>query len=1016
MKATVKLVLPAIVFLFATFVVCDVVCAGDFDYQVGAYYYPWYGGDFHGGHTLREHLDPQQQPSLGWYDQHDAGVINQHYDWARYAGVNFFITSYWGQGHYTDDIIKNYMMPNPNRGDINLAVFLEPSINDSNIYSEMSYLSQNYLNQPGYYCIDGKPVVYVYLTRIKADLAGYVDNMRQAAQDNGIGDIYVVGDEVGGYADGVSAGRISVLDAVTAYDVYGYMGGSGNSPYVQESALDIWDDKNRSWKALADAAGVDFIPSVSPGYNDTAVPGRDNAPISRKLGSEDGEFGSLFQTQLEMVKDVTDNDIGRTITVVSWNEWHEDTQIEPTSGLAATTNLDNSLTGNDYTYSIYYKDYGTLYLDILRAETKVTEPITFEEHVEIQASFIASGDPFLFNGGFTVSNGGILDQYIYDLIIDNGQTGTIAASGGQVLAANEIIGQTSTGAFIQEGGYNTVLSDLILGDDNGSSGLFNLANGELNSEYVCVGHNGTGAFTQTGGTNTVESTLYLGYGSGSSGTYALGGGVLSAKYEYIGHNGTGAFTQTGGTNSIEELYVKSGDTYTISAGTLGIQENGFINGTVDFANGTGTLYIQSGIVDLQGAVFTNTGSATFAGEIDSLTLFSPGFNPATDFGTYNSQGITYTPGTTMIVYEGQSYTGHYDFDDPLEIRGTLIAAGGVFGFVNSLTISNGGTFNTGTEILTLNSGKTATIAASGGSLTAPEVLIGYGGESVFNQDGGTVAISGSLYLAYDVLFIKATYNLNNGALATADLIVGDGKGRGKFNQSGGTLSVSGTLNISSPTINNSVYHLDGGTVEAHDLVLGGKGILNITNNAAVVEISGSFTLQDNAIFLAVPGTTIHMTGSNFENTSTSLNNLGWMQNTTFIFEDSSDTDTFEIACYDYGLIEENFYGNFGLEGLILDGSYNGTLQLLDAHVNFTGLGPSTQSEALYVRTLVLGGNATLDLNGYNLYAMEYTNYGGEVLNGEIQAMSSAYIPEPGTLLLLAPALLGFAGILFKRRK
>jgi len=166
--------------------------------------------------------------------------------------------------------------------------------------------------------------------------------------------------------------------------------------------------------------------------------------------------------------------------------------------------------------------------------------------------------------------------------------------------------------------------------------------------------------------------------------------------------------------------------------------------------------------------------------------------------------------------------------------------------------------------------------------------------------------------------------------------------------------------------------------------------------------------------MAVPGTTIHMTGSNFENTSTSLNNLGWMQNTTFIFEDSSDTDTFEIASYDYGLIEENFYGNFGLAGLTLAGSYNGTLQLLDAHVNFTGLGPSTQPEALYVRTLVLGENATLDLNGYNIYALEFISYGGTVLNGEIQAISSAYIPEPSTLLLLAPALFSFAAILRKK--
>ena len=379
MKTLMKLILSTICFLFATLVVCDAVFAADYDYEVGAYYYPWYSGDFHGGPdvTLRGHLNPQHQPSLGWYDQQNADAINQHYDWARYAGVDYFITSYWGQGTGEDDIIKNYMLPNPNRGDLNLAVFLEPSINDSNVYSEMSYLSQNYLNQPGYYRINGKPVVCVYLTRTKSDteLPDYVGKMRQAAQDSGVGEIYIVGDEVWGWANPGDAARIGLLDAITNYDVYGYMGSSSNSPYVQQYALDNWDDKNQGWQDLADDAGVDFIPSVSPGFNDTAVRSG-HAPISRKLGSEAAEFGSLFQAQLQMVKDNTDVDIGRTIAVTSWNEWHEDTQIEPTAGLMATTNLDDSPTGYDYTHSIFYEDYDTRYLDILRTETTVPEPAT----------------------------------------------------------------------------------------------------------------------------------------------------------------------------------------------------------------------------------------------------------------------------------------------------------------------------------------------------------------------------------------------------------------------------------------------------------------------------------------------------------------------------------------------------------------------------------------------------------------------------------------------------------------
>ncbi|MFH1550422.1 MAG: PEP-CTERM sorting domain-containing protein [Planctomycetota bacterium] len=664
-------------------------------------------------------------------------------------------------------------------------------------------------------------------------------------------------------------------------------------------------------------------------------------------------------------------------------------------------------------------------------------------------------------GEFNQTGGTHAVGYNLWLGYESGSGGTYNLSAGELsVGDDEYIGYEGTGEFNQDGGTHTVEDYLYLGHESGSSGTYNLSGtGELFADFrEYIGYEGTGEFNQTGGIHTLNSDLYLGYSSGSSGTYNLSVGELSVNSsEYIGYNGPGEFNQTGGINSTWGLYIDPASTYRFSSGTLIIKEGGSISGTIDFDHNAGLLSLLGGITDIQDAAFINAGSASFETAANSLTILPAGFDPETAFGSTDLKGIFYTPGTTMIVYEGQSFTGHYDFDDPLEVRGTLIASGGMFGFKDSLTISNGGTLDMSAFTLDFDENYTVTIAASGGNLYTESVFLGNVGEDVFNQhqgvhsvtdtlyigyqqsggtynltggelnagnvvmglsstgefnqDGGTHNVSGSIQLAYDVPFITATYNLNDGALATADLIVGEGAGRGMFNQSGGTLSVSGILDITSAL---GIYNLDGGSLEAHDVLLAGKGVLNITSSDAYIEISGSFTLQDNAVFMAVPGTMIHMTGSNFENKSTSLNNLGWLQNTTFTFEDSSDTDTFEIASYDYGLIEEHFYGNFGLEGLVLAGSYNGTLQLLDAHVNFTGLGPSTQSEALYVRTLVLGGHATLDLNGYNLYAMEYTNYGGTVLNGEIQAISSTYIPEPATIALISAGLLGLAGVL--RRK
>ena len=61
-------------------------------YAVGVYYYPWYGGNFHGGRYMREHLRPPQLPGLGEYDDRAPEVIAQHLEWSRAANVSLWVS------------------------------------------------------------------------------------------------------------------------------------------------------------------------------------------------------------------------------------------------------------------------------------------------------------------------------------------------------------------------------------------------------------------------------------------------------------------------------------------------------------------------------------------------------------------------------------------------------------------------------------------------------------------------------------------------------------------------------------------------------------------------------------------------------------------------------------------------------------------------------------------------------------------------------------------------------------
>jgi glycoprotein endo-alpha-1,2-mannosidase len=336
----------------------------------GAYYYPWHAGDFHGGQYLRERLVPPQAPELGEYDDRDAAVIGQHLAWSRYAGLDLWVTSWWGPGSREDETTRTVILTHPKLGDFRIALLYETTgrTRDFTDYTavgpDVAYLARTYFDHPNYLRIDGCPVLFVYLTRVLAQrgaLEAVLTSMREAAAAEGHA-VFIVGDHVFGRAPGV-AGQMALLDGVTGYDVYGSMGVKG---YASQSQVDAYFAQQARWRALAEGAGIAFVPAVTPGFNDTAVRAG-HAPLSRQLGQE-AAFGSLFQTMLEGAVAQADPRAGGMVLVTSWNEWHEDTQIEPVA-TAAATRADDSESGSAYTTGLSYEGYGMRYLEILRAVT-----------------------------------------------------------------------------------------------------------------------------------------------------------------------------------------------------------------------------------------------------------------------------------------------------------------------------------------------------------------------------------------------------------------------------------------------------------------------------------------------------------------------------------------------------------------------------------------------------------------------------------------------------------------------
>jgi len=334
---------------------------------VGVYYYPWYRQPTQWRRVMRRHLKEPQEPKVGLYRSDDPNVVAEHIAQSIRGGISFWAVSWWGPEQHCDVTFRNAILKHPDAGKLKYVILYEstgrlrrfshPSY--ARWIPDLTYLKENYFDHPHYLRIDGKPVIFVYLTREYFRNKGHdaLKEMRETFPQ-----IYLVGDDV--FGAGYKSEWAKHFDAVTAYDVYGQSVGRFGGT---RKAIEFLADNYRHAKARANAVGTAFMPTIAPGYNDTAVrkghPGRARYFIDVQ-GSKEGD---IFRAMIrEVALPHLDPRCGNMMMITSFNEWYEDTQIEATSGTTRPSDTDDSETGTYFTGGDRYVDYGHLYLDILR--------------------------------------------------------------------------------------------------------------------------------------------------------------------------------------------------------------------------------------------------------------------------------------------------------------------------------------------------------------------------------------------------------------------------------------------------------------------------------------------------------------------------------------------------------------------------------------------------------------------------------------------------------------------------
>ena len=343
---------------------------------VGAYYYLWNPENFSGG-TLRGHLDPPQQPPASLVNSSSPRTAARDITDARRAGIDFFAVDWWpydpgysGRDYQQADAAMGDFLRAPDLSQMKFAMFYEtwnlgfdpvrestPVTFQMELHFDADMLSfaERYFPNRSYLRIDGRPVVFLYLTRtLTGDVAGMIRGARTVLERRGY-DPYFIGDEVywrvtpevqqpGGpvLTTAPQVNRIEQFDAITSYTLYfgdpeptlgpieDFLGYPGDSDLVADEKFLLAVYRNTTDDR------VPVIPDVGPGFNDRGFRLATNHPAQpRQWTAGEGPSSTLDHLFREVAIPELDPRLPM-VMVTSWNDWNEDTGIEPVGGTPTT--------------------------------------------------------------------------------------------------------------------------------------------------------------------------------------------------------------------------------------------------------------------------------------------------------------------------------------------------------------------------------------------------------------------------------------------------------------------------------------------------------------------------------------------------------------------------------------------------------------------------------------------------------------------------------------------------------
>ena len=287
---------------------------------IGAHYYPWYGADVESRHWNEntEYATVEDLPIEGIYSSDDDAVVTRHLSLAEEAGLDYLVINLQVSGsglnpHELRAADLLFDMAAEISPDLSLCFMLTCDRADSeSIESSLAYLKASFFHRPNHLSLRSKPVLWFFVT--EAFIGHFFYRFSELFESTR--SVHCIASSGFCFSKNLPAHFSEFFDGWSLY-----------------SPLQISESKK--WEAVWNSSYRDFVETkgsnaskvftICPGFDDTGLDHsqRLNSEFRTIPRDETGTYDRMQKACLDL------RDPADLVVVTSFNEFHENTHIEP---------------------------------------------------------------------------------------------------------------------------------------------------------------------------------------------------------------------------------------------------------------------------------------------------------------------------------------------------------------------------------------------------------------------------------------------------------------------------------------------------------------------------------------------------------------------------------------------------------------------------------------------------------------------------------------------------------------